>query len=183
MRWLVLLLLALSGLAFSPPTTTLPRGNERFHLGWTRDEVDSAVSARGLQPLTSGVDFITTPGEEPEVEYIEYSFVPQAHGPGLLWKVVWGYRVPYDRQMFDGARGTLVGDLGPPADEHQPDPKNGDFVEQLTWADALTTVQLGARWSERQDARVDRMLVTWIDRQLQKKAAVKTREQVKSKKK
>lgn|SRR5262245_20462015 len=183
MRWLSLLLLALSGLAFSPATASMPRGNERFQLGWTRDQVDSALTARGIESRTSGVDFITTPGEEPEVEYIQYSFVPTAHGPGLLWKVVWGYRVPYDRQVFDGARGTLMGDLGQPDDEHRSDLQKGDVVDRLTWADGLTIVQLGARWSEPQDARVDRMLVTWIDRQLQKQAEVRIRTEAKPKKK
>ena len=182
MRWPLLVLLALCAVAFSTPDATLPRGNERFHLGWARFQVDSALAARGVERLSAGGDFITTPGESPEVEYVEYSFAPSPHGTGFLWKVTFGYRVPYDRVVFDGARGTLVTDLGPPAEEHLSDPKNGDLLDNLTWADARTVVHLGARWSEHQDEGADRMLVTWIDRQLQKRVDSQIRKQGKGKK-
>jgi hypothetical protein len=175
MRWQLLLLLALSGLAFAPATPSLPRGTPIFTLGWARTQVDSALAARSVEALTAGIDFITTPGETPEVEYIEYSFVPVAHGSPLLWKVTYGYRVPYGQEVFEGAKGTLIGDLGQPDEEHHADVKGGDLVDKLTWADASTVVQLGARWPEHQDEGADRMLVTWVDRRLQKMASVKNK--------
>jgi hypothetical protein len=95
-----------------------------------------------------------------------------AHSSPLLWKVTYGYRVPYGRDVFEGAKGTLIGDLGAPDEEHRSDVQAGDLVDKLTWADAATIVQLGARWPERQDEGADRMLVTWVDRRLQKMASV-----------
>ncbi|TMQ71931.1 MAG: hypothetical protein E6K80_04105 [Candidatus Eisenbacteria bacterium] len=172
MRRLLLVFLALSGLAFAPASISLPRGNADFRLGWARSQVDSALAARGVTPQTAGADFITTSGETPEVEYVEYSFLPAPFGSPLLWRVIYGYRVPYDHTAFESARGTLLGDLGQPNDEHHADPENGDVVDKLTWVDALTSVQLGARWTERQDPGADRMLVTWIDRKLQKVISV-----------
>ncbi|HET9325439.1 MAG TPA: hypothetical protein VFQ05_01575 [Candidatus Eisenbacteria bacterium] len=174
MRWQLLILLALSGLAFAPATQTLPRGTLAFTLGWARSQVDSALADRGVEPISAGSDFITTPGESPEVEFIEYSFVPMAHRGALLWKVTYGYRVPSDRQVFEGARGTLVGQFGAPHEEHKADVKAGNFEEKLLWVDGLTAVQLGARWTERQDT-ADRMMVTWVDRKLQKQASVQVK--------
>lgn len=179
-RWLLLLLLGCSGLAFAV-TTTLPRGDDRFRLGWSRDQVDSALTARGVETQTTGNDFITTAGETPGVEYVEYQFVPAPHTSGFLWKVTYGYRVPYDHKVFEGARGTLVADLGSPSDEHRSNPEAGDVVDKLTWVDALTSVQLAARWTEHQDASADRMLVTWIDRKLQKEVTVLIRRRAEKK--
>jgi hypothetical protein len=179
MRWLSLLLLALSGLAFTPPASQLPRGDDRFQLGWTRDQVDSALAARNVETQTAGNDFITTAGEIADIEYIQYSFFPSPHGSAFLWKVTYGYRVPYDHEVYEAARGTLLGDLGPPDEEHKADPEKGDFVDKLTWADAATIVQLGARWTERQDPGADRMLVTWIDRRLQKLTSVQIHKKTK----
>jgi|KBSSwiStaDraftv2_1062776.scaffolds.fasta_scaffold269350_2 hypothetical protein len=172
MRWQLLVLLALSGLAFAPASQPLARGNLAFTLGWARTQVDSALASRNVEVISAGNDFISTPGETPEVEYVEYSFVPMAHRGALLWKVTFGYRLPSDREVFEGAKGTLLGDLGAPQEEHHADVPSGDFEDKLTWADASTVVQLGARWSQRQDAS-DRMLVTWIDRRLQKLASVR----------
>lgn len=181
MRWHLLILLALSGLAFAPTTRQLSRGTPIFELGWARTQVDSALAARDVKALSVGNDFITTPGETRGVEYVEYKFVPTAHGSPLLWRVTYGYRVPYDREAFESAKGTLVGDLGSPDEEHRSNVKAGDVVDKLTWADAATVVQLGARWTERQDPGADRMLVTWIDRRLQKMASVQQKKSLKKK--
>jgi hypothetical protein len=174
MRLFLLALLALSGLAFAP-AGTVPRGNDIFHLGWSRAQVDSSLAERGIEAQTSGNDFLVTAGQSPEIEYVEYKFLPAPHGTPLLWRVTYAYRVPYDRDVFEGARGTLVGDLGQPSEEHRSDPKAGDVVDKLTWADAMTIVSLGARWPEIQDPTADRMLVTWIDRRLQRMVSVQIR--------
>jgi len=179
MRWQLLALLALSGLAFAPANQQpLPRGNLAFSLGWARTQVDSALASRNAEVISAGSDFISTTGETPDVEYVEYSFVPMAHRGALLWKVTYGYRIPTNREMFEGAKGTLLGDLGPPQDEHHADVASGDFEDKLTWADASTVVQLGARWTGRQD-NSDRMLVTWVDRRLQKLASIRQKSEKK----
>jgi len=181
MRWHLLALLALSGLAFAYPATSLPRGTDRFQLGWARFQVDSALAARGIERSSAGADFIVTPGESPDVEFVQYSFVPSPGGIGFLWKVTTGYRVPYDHDSFEGVRGQLVSDLGPPSEEHRADVAAGDLADRLLWADARTSVQLGARWSPVQDPRADRMLITWIDRQLQKRVEVQLRKRTEKK--
>ena len=182
MRLFLLALLALSGLAFAPAHAPLPRGTEVFTLGWSRAQVDSSLAEHGVTPLSGGSDFLTTPGSSPEIEYVEYRFLPAPYGTPLLWKVTYGYRVPYDREVYEGARGTLLGQLGAPAEEHRANPKAGDVVDKITWADAATVVQLGARWTEIQDPAADRMLVTWVDRRLQKVASAQIRKRAGGKK-
>jgi hypothetical protein len=175
MRWPLLALLALAGLAFTPATTALPRGTQDFRLGWAYFQVDSALGARGAGVISHGPDYITAAGERPGVEYVLYSFVSTPQGPSFLWKVTVAYQVPYGRAEFDAVRDALLADLGPPADEHRTQPEAGDLEERITWVDLRTAVQLGARWSEIQDARADRMMVTWTDRRLQKLVEVQRR--------
>jgi hypothetical protein len=172
MRPFLLALLALSGLAFAPPHSTLPRGNDVFTLGWSRAQVDSSLAEHGVRPLSGGNDFLTAPGSSPDLEFVEFKFVPAPHGTPLLYKVTYGYRVPYGRDVFESARGTLVADLGAPSEEHRSNPDAGDVVDKITWADPATIVQLGARWTLIQDPAADRMMVTWVDRRLQRVASV-----------
>lgn len=175
MRWPLLALLALSGLAFTPAPQSLPRGTQDFRLGWAYFQVDSALAAREAEVISTGRDFITAGGEIDGVEYVLYSFFASPQGPTFLWKVTIAYRTPYGRPEFQAVRDALLADLGPPADEHRADPKAGDLEERITWVDPRTAVQLGARWPEIQDARVDRMMVTWTDRRLQKLIEVQRR--------
>lgn len=154
-----------STVAFASPAATLPRGDDRFQLGWSMTQVDSTLSSNGVEILSRGFDFITAAGA-PGVEYVEYRFSITPDWPSRLWRVTTVYPAPYQRQDFDGVRGTLEGLLGEP-NEVKP-AKTGDPEERVSWVDALTAVQLGARWTEPQDPKVDRMVVTWTDRKLQK---------------
>jgi hypothetical protein len=175
MRWLLLALLILSGLALAPPAQTLPRGTERFRLGWAAFQMDSALRAREVETLSRGHDFLTTMGEEPSVEYVQYSLTTSPLGPSFVWKVTVAYRVPYTRAEFDSLSEVLIAGLGTPAQRQTPDFSAGLTEEKLTWVDALTSVQLGARWNVPQDPRADRMIVTWTDRRLQKVVEVQRR--------
>jgi len=154
-----------STVAFASPAATLPRGDDRFQLGWSMTQVDSALAANGIEVVSRGFDFITAAGT-PGAEYVEYRFAITPDWPSRLWRVTTVYPAPYKRQDFDGVRGTLEGLLGEPNDVRPP--KGGDLEERVSWVDALTSVQLGARWTEPQDPKVDRMVVTWVDRKLQK---------------
>ena len=104
-----------------------------------------------------------------------YSFATTPLGPSFLWKVTVAYRVPYGRDRFETLRDALVGNLGRPGEVHASDPKAGSFDDRVTWADERTAVQLGARWNDPQDPRVDRMILTWTDRRLQKLVEVQRR--------
>jgi hypothetical protein len=173
----LLALVILSGIAFATPGATLPRGDDRFQLGWTMTEVDSTLSEQGTEILSRGFDFITAAGEAPGVEFVEYRFATTPDWPSRLWKVTTAYAAPYSRQEFEGVRGTLETVLGSPSEEKRPNAKAGDPVERVSWVDQLTAVQLGARWTEPQDPQVDRMIVTWTDRKLQKQVEVERRKQ------
>jgi hypothetical protein len=184
----ILATLVFSGLAFClptgptradsvPPGRPLPRGTGDFRLGWGFSQVDSALAARRAEVISRGQDFITAGGESPDIEYVLYSFVPMPQSAALLWKVTVAYRVPYGRDDFEAIRNELAEDLGAPADEHAPDVEAGEAEERITWVDSRTAVQLGARWTEPQHDRVDRMLVTWTDRRLQKVVEIKRRAQ------
>ncbi len=166
MRWVLLLLLALSGLAFAP--RALPRGSDRFHLAMTRVEVDSTLAARGLTILSGSPSHIACAGDVPQVEYEQYDFAPSAYGPGLLWRVTVAYGVPYQRADFDSLRDDLTALLGEPAQVDEPEAGEIGATHKVTWVDAHTSVQLAARWNEHPDPRTDRMLVVWTDRRLQK---------------
>jgi hypothetical protein len=165
-----------STLAFATPAATLPRGDDQFQLGWSMTEVDSALAANGVEILWRGFDFITAAGS-PRAEFVEYRFAVTPDWPSLLWRVTTAYPAPYRREDFDGVRGTLEGLLGTPSDVKHPTPKSGDPEERVSWVDPLTSVQLGARWTEPQDPKVDRMVVTWTDRKLQKVVETQRRKQ------
>ena len=175
MRWPLLALLALCGMAFAPSRSALPRGDDNFQLGWTTTRVDSALGARGVPVLSRGYDFLTAAGERPEIEFVQYAFAPKPHGPSLLWKVTVAYRVPYTLEQFESVRGGLTGLLGAPDEERLADPEAGNLMSKITWVDSRSAVQLGARWPEIQDPRADRMIVTWTDRRLQKQVEVQRR--------
>jgi len=168
MRWSLLLVLALSGLAFTAADRTLPRGDDHFRLAMTRAQVDSSIASRGLRVISSSHEHLACAGEVPAVEFEQYAFAPAPHGPGFLWRVTIAHRVPYRRADFDSVRDALVRRLGEPAETEAPEASDVDAVHKLTWVDPSTTVQLAARWSVPQDPRADRMMVTWTDRRLQR---------------
>jgi hypothetical protein len=171
------LLAGLAWLALASPVraTPLPRGTDDFRLAWSASQVDSALDARGVEVLSRGFDFVTTAGEQADVEYVQYSFATTPQGPSFLWKVTVAYRVPYGRDRFESLRDGMIGNFGRPGEVHASDPDAGNFEDRVTWADERTAVQLGARWKEPQDPKVDRMIVTWTDRRLQKLVEVQRR--------
>jgi hypothetical protein len=181
MRWLCLIVLALSGTALAAPG--LPRGDDHFHLAMSRSEVDSAVADRGLNVLSSGLSHITCTGAGPIVEYEQYDFVPSTSGQGQLWRLTVAYRVPYRRADFDSLRRGLAARLGEPAQVEEPDPRDVGATHRVTWVDVRTSVQLAARWNERPDPQTDRMLVVWTDRRLQKLVEAQQRNAPPSKRK
>jgi hypothetical protein len=175
MRPLIVLAL-FSTVAFASPAATLPRGDDRFELGWSMTQVDSALSANGVEILSRGFDYITAAGS-PGAQFVEYRFATTPDWPSRLWKVTTAYPAPYKRQDFEGVRGTLEGLLGEPSEVKHPSVKAGDPEERVSWVDALTAVELGARWTEPQDPVVDRMVVTWTDRKLQKQIEIQRKKQ------
>ena len=179
MRWFLLLLLALSGLAFSSVERSLPRGTDLFHLTMTRTQVDSALAARGVEVLSGSAEHLACIPHEAAVEFEQYAFAPSVQGPGRLWRVTIAYRVPYRRAAFDSLREAMTQTLGQPAEEVSP--PDSSAVHKATWVDASTAVQLAARWPERPDRVSDRMLVTWTDRRLQKMVDVMRQRQRKTK--
>jgi len=166
MRWTILLLLALSGLAFAGVERSLPRGNDHFRLMMTWAQVDSAVAARGLEVISSSHEHLACAPDDPGVEFEQYAFLASPQGPSYLWRVTTSYRVPYRRADYEALRDALTKALGEPAEVVAPDDSNA--VHKVTWVDPATAVQLAGRWPVNPDARVDRMLVTWTDRRLQR---------------
>src|SRR5215831_643210 len=175
MRPLIVLAL-FSTVAFATPATPLPRGDDQFQLGMSMTQIDSTLSANNVEILSRGFDYITAAGP-PGVDFVEYRFAITPDWPSRLWRVTTAYPAPYRREDFDGVRGTLEGLLGQPSEVKHPSPKSGDPEERVTWADPLTAVQLGARWVEPQDPQIDRMVVTWTDRKLQKVVETQRRKQ------
>lgn len=154
----------------------LPRGNDRFRLGWSRVQVDSAVAARRLAVISDGTAYLVCGSDDPAVEFEQYSFFLPPHGEHTLWKVTLGYRLESSRADLDSVRVRLAARLGapnadtdanvPPSDGygHRPMPAE----RQVTWVDPSTSVRLGGRWTEQPDRNADRMLVTWTDRHIQR---------------
>ena len=175
MRPPVALALALGVLGAAPPPP-LPHGNDHFRLGMSRAQVDSAVSARELSVISNGTAFLVCAGDDPKVEYEQYSFFAAPHGMEFLWKVTVGYRLTASPEDLARVRGELTGQLGEPAadtggagDAASPTgSRPAETAPQVIWADALTSVQLGARWTDAPDRNADRMMVTWTDRRLQR---------------
>jgi hypothetical protein len=181
MRWLSLPLLLLCA-AFTTSTSFLPRGSQDFQLAFTRAQVDSAIAARGTEVISRGPAYIACAGSSSRVEFEQYDFAsPAAGGESHLWRVWIAFRVPYTRGDFDSLETSLKDDLGQPSEVTEPDPSDVAGVHKLTWVDALTSVQLAARWPEHPDPRADRMLVVWTDRRLQKIVEAQRKEKPKSK--
>ena len=178
-------LLVLGVLAAAPPAS-LPRGTQAFRLGMFRAQIDSAIAARGVEVISNGTAFLVCASDDPAVEYEQYAFFMAPHGFELLWKVTVGYRLEATRADCDTVRSVLEQRLGPPASDtgalsHErpaygtPPPISR---RQVIWVDAMTAVQLGARWSEDPDQkRADRMLVTWVDRRLQRLVEARNRKE------
>ena len=177
MRHVALLLLALSGLAFAPPASTLPTGDGRFRLGMTRVELDSVIARRGLRLLSAQANALACASDDPRVEYERYAFVTAADGARRLWKVTLGYRLPYTPEDLAAIEAGLVRLLGEPRvrSEDPADDQASVRTTALAWTDAVISVQLGGRWPEIQDPSSDRMLVTWVDRRLQRLTEVRRR--------
>jgi hypothetical protein len=146
----------------------LPRGDDRFWLGMTRAQVDSAVAARGDSVITDDTAFLVCGGGDPDVEYVQYSFFRAPHDVDLLWRVTYGYRHGATSAEFARAREGLTRVLGEPQRASNDEGRSGETTQMLAWGDEFISVSLGARWSEHPDPNADRMLVTWIDRRLQK---------------
>jgi len=166
MRWSTLLMLALAGLAFASTGRPLPHGNDHFRLAMSWAEVDSIIGARGLEVTSSSHEHLTCVPDDPAVEYEQYAFLASPQGPSYLWRVTIAYRVPYRRADYDALRDALAQDLGDPAEEVAP--TDSSAVHKVTWVDPGVAIQLAGRWPEHPDERVDRMMVTWTDRRLQR---------------
>lgn len=166
----------------APGSATLPRGNDLFRLGMSRAQVDSAIAGRALTVISDGTAFLVCAGDDPTVEYEQYSFFVPPHGTEALWKVTVGYRLAATRQDLDHVRIELEELLGPPiADTDQvaaPDGADRDqrpAGRQLMWLDPATQVRLGGRWTSEPDRNADRMLVTWTDRRIQRLIDARTK--------
>lgn len=176
------LVLAISVWTVAPP---LPRGNEDFRLGMSRAQVDSAVTARALTVVSSGSAYLVCASDDPAVEYEQYSFFRAPHGMVFLWKVTIGYRLGATREDLDSLLVVMRKSLGDPASDTgagatetgtgigSPPPPPG--ARQVIWADRSTAVQAGARWSDEAPGPADRMMVTWVDRRLQRLVEARAR--------
>jgi hypothetical protein len=168
--------------AMASATQLLPRGSHDFQLASSRSQVDSTIAARGVAVISRGPTYIACSNPSPAVEFEQYDFAPTTTGDSRLWRVWIAFRVPYARQDFDSLKTQLEVDLGQPNETMEPmpnDPAGG--VYKLTWADALTSVQLGARWPDRPDPKADRMLVVWTDRKLEKLVEAQRKQKPKQK--
>ena len=74
MRHVLASLLALAlapGLIAASFASSLPRGNDHFHLGMVRSQVDSAIAARGLSVISNGTAFLVCASENPTTTTIQ----------------------------------------------------------------------------------------------------------------
>ena len=182
MRPLLVSVLLICSAALASATQLLPRGSHDFQLASSRAQVDSAITARGLDVISRGPTYIACSNPSPAVEFEQYDFAPTTTGDSRLWRVWIAYRVPYARQDFDSLKSQMEVDLGEPNETMEPLPNEpAGGVYKLTWADARTSVQLGARWPERPDPKTDRMLVVWTDRRLEKLVEAQRKQKQKSK--
>jgi hypothetical protein len=170
MRWLALVLLALSGLAFAPRTGSLPDGDGNFHLSATRAQVDSSIAARGLHVISDGSGFLATTSDDSLVDFEQYVFFSTPQGPSLLWRVTLGYRLDATREQFAAVEEDLRQLLGDPTVEppFANTPEGRAAERRLSWGDTSVKVQLGARWNPEGDPESNRMRVTWTDARLQR---------------
>jgi hypothetical protein len=170
------LLLSLVLSTGAPSLTSLPRGNDRFRLGMSRAQVDSAVATRRLDVITDDTAYLVCGSDDPAIEYEQYSFFVAPHAEPALWKVTLGYRLESSRTDLDSVRVRLAAKLGAPSSDSDDDvPPTDAYGErpmpaerQVMWVDASTSVRLGGRWNAAPDRNADRMLVTWTDRHIQR---------------
>ena len=175
MRHLLLLALVIAASGAAPPSR-LPHGCDNFLLGMSRAQVDSAVASRGLSILSDGTAFLVCASDEPAAEYEQYSFFRDPSGANFLWKVTIGYRLDASRKDYAAVHERLEGQLGKvavdswtPADTSSSDLSRPKAAAHKTvWVDEFTTVQMGARWSGATDPNAARMMVSWVDRRLQR---------------
>lgn len=153
----------------------LPRGDERFWLGMNRAQLDSAITAHGDTVISNGTAFVVCAVDEPRVQYVQYSFFRTPHDVDFLWRVTVGYRLDASSADFAAARDRLVRILGDPQVEALPtdapstfNTRREDSAQSATWSDDEIVVHLGARWTSSPDPGADRMLVTWVDRRLER---------------
>src|SRR5437899_4875324 len=90
--------------ALAAASQPLPRGSRDFQLAFSRSQVDSAISARGIEVISSGATHLSCAGVSRAVEYEQYDFAPSAAGEAHLWKVTIAFRVPYAREDFDSLK-------------------------------------------------------------------------------
>jgi hypothetical protein len=181
MRPFLISALLVGSAAMASATQLLPRGSHDFQLSSSRAQVDSAITARGLEVISRGPTYIACSNPSPAVEFEQYDFAPTTMGDSRLWRVWIAFRVPYARQDFDSLKTQLEVDLGEPNETTEPLPSDPAGTYKLTWVDALTSVQLGARWPERPDPKADRMLVVWTDRKLEKLVEAQRKQKPKQK--
>lgn len=181
MRLFLVSVLLASSAALASASQLLPRGSHDFQLAYSRAQVDSAITARGLEVISRGPTYIACSNPSPAVEFEQYDFAPTTNGDSRLWRVWIAYRVPYARQDFDSLKTEMEVNLGEPNEMMAPLPSDPTGVYKLTWVDALTSVQLGARWPEHPDPKADRMLVVWTDRKLEKVVEAQRKQKQKQK--
>lgn len=171
-----LLLTAAPELRAPSAETRLVRGDDNFWLGMSRVQVDSAVTARRDAVISSGAEFLVCGSPDPAIEYVEYSFLQAPHGLQYLWQVTIGYQRTASTTDFANAREGLIRMLGDPVTDSwkagdegsRSDSRPAEMNQLVAWADPMTIVRLGARWTNAPDSSADRMLVSWTDRRLQR---------------
>jgi hypothetical protein len=168
-------LLALAGCAAFAAAAELPRGDDRFRLGMTRDELQAKLQERGVEPISKARLVVATTSDDPAVEYERYLFVPATGSADVLAEVTLAYRLPFNRTRFDAVMEDLLLELGEPNEHVAPGQGMDQALETLTWTDGRVAVRLGARWTEQQDPRSDRMIVTWTDLRMRQAIAAALR--------
>jgi hypothetical protein len=155
---------------------SLPHGNGTFGLGMTRAQVDSALSARGVEIVSDQPSLVSCASDQPGVEYEQYMFFQNGVGaPNVLWRVTLLYEEQATLESFQAAAQGLTMQLGEAsgtAIELDPERPAGN-VHQLTWVDESVAVQLGARFPDGPVTDADRMKEIWTDRRLQKSLAMR----------
>jgi len=174
MRTPLMALLALAGCAALAGAAELPRGNDRFRLGMTRAELQAKLQERRVEPLSNARLVVATTSADPDVEYERYVFVPAA-GAEVLAEVTLAYRLPFNRTRFDAVMEDLLLELGEPNEHVAPGQGTDRALETMIWTDGRVAVRLGARWTEQQDPRSDRMMVTWTDLRMRQAVAAALR--------
>lgn len=166
MRTPILTLLVLAAFAAPALAKSLPRGDDRFQLGWTRPELDKRIAERRVALLSVGRNNVATGSDDETVEFERYTIIPMK-SKDVVAEVTIAYRVPYTHEAFDSVRTALVDVLGQPTEHLVPgeDPAGIDR-ESVSWTDGNILVRLMARWTAIPDPLTDRMTVTWSDVQL-----------------